>query len=207
MVEFRLKRAFPLLPNALAKPTNLMAAIMPVRLAATPPTTRLTEMVGSGPFRFVADERVRGARNVYRRFEGYVPRTDGPPSFCAGPRIAHFDRVEWLTNPDPGTQVAALQAARSDWVEQPLMDLVPSLRANRAIKLQVVEDKGLIGVLRFNFSIHPSTIRRSARRAPRHQSDRVHAGGRGRQRRRGHFASACSDPPACPWPTMPGWKP
>jgi peptide/nickel transport system substrate-binding protein len=163
-VEFRLKRAFPLLPNALAKPTNLMAAIMPERLAATPPTTRLTEMVGSGPFRFVANERVPGARNVYRRFEGYVPRTDGVPSFCAGPRIAHFDRVEWLTNPDPGTQVAALQAGEVDWVEQPLMDLVPSLRTNRAIKLQVLEDKGLIGVLRFNF-LHPPFDNPAIRRA------------------------------------------
>ncbi|MGU3284710.1 ABC transporter substrate-binding protein [Methylobacterium mesophilicum] len=164
VVEFRLKRPFPLLPNALAKPTNLMAAIMPERLAATPPTTRLTEMVGSGPFRFVADERVPGARNVYRRFDGYVPRSDGAPSFCAGPRIAHFDRVEWLTNPDPGTQVAALQAGEVDWVEQPLMDLVPSLRTNRAIKLQVVEDKGLIGVLRFNF-LHPPFDNPAIRRA------------------------------------------
>ena len=32
-VVFRLNRPFPLLPQALAKPTNLMAAIMPERLA------------------------------------------------------------------------------------------------------------------------------------------------------------------------------
>ena len=150
VVEFNLKRPFPLLPNALAKPTNLMAAIMPERLALTPATTRLTEMVGSGPFRFVANERVPGARNVYRRFEGYVPRPEGIASFCAGPRIAHFDMVEWRTMPDPATQVAALQNGEVDWVEQPLMDLVPSIKANPNLKLQVVEDKGLIGVLRFN---------------------------------------------------------
>jgi hypothetical protein len=42
----------------------------------------------------------------------------------SGPRIAHFDRIEWLTTPDPATQVAALQAGELDWVEQPLMDLV-----------------------------------------------------------------------------------
>ena len=39
-VAFRLKRPFPLLPNALAKPTNLMAAIMPERLAQTRATCR-----------------------------------------------------------------------------------------------------------------------------------------------------------------------
>ena len=36
-IVFRLNRPFPLLPQALAKPTNLMAVIMPERLASTPP--------------------------------------------------------------------------------------------------------------------------------------------------------------------------
>ena len=88
-VVFRLNRPFPLLPQALAKPTNLMAVIMPERLATTPAGTRITEMVGSGPFRFLADERVSGARNAYARFEKYVPR-DGIASFCAGPRIVEL---------------------------------------------------------------------------------------------------------------------
>ena len=155
IVQFRLKKPFPLLPNALAKPTNLVAAIMPERLATLPTTHRLTEMVGSGPFRYVADERVPGARNVYRRFESYVPRPDGVASFCAGPRVAHFDRVEWVTTPDPGTQIAALQAGEVDWVEQPFMDLVPSLRQDSRLRLEVVETTGLIGVLRFNFLYPP----------------------------------------------------
>ena len=148
-IVFRLKRKFPLLPDALAHPTNTMAAIMPERLAATPASTRLTEMIGSGPFRYVANERIPGARNVYARFDGYVPRTDAP-SFTAGARVAYFDRVEWLTTPDPATQVAALQNGEVDYVEQPLMDLVPQLRANKTVKVEVVETKGLIGFLRFN---------------------------------------------------------
>jgi peptide/nickel transport system substrate-binding protein len=149
-IQFRLKRKFELLPFALAHPTNLVAAIMPERLAKTPPTTRLTEMVGSGPYRYLTAERVPGARNVYAKFDKYVPRPQGTPSFCAGPRIAHFDRIEWMTTPDPATQVAALRAGEVDWVEQPLMDLVGQLRADKSIKLQVAETKGLIGFLRFN---------------------------------------------------------
>jgi peptide/nickel transport system substrate-binding protein len=82
-VVFRLNRPFPLLPQALAKPTAPMAAIMPARLANAPTTTRLTEMVGSGPFRFVADQRVPGARNVYAKFEQYLPRP-GVASFAPG---------------------------------------------------------------------------------------------------------------------------
>ena len=166
-VVFRLKRRFPLLPDALAHPTNTMAAIMPERLAKTPITTRLTEMVGSGPFRYVANERVPGARNVYARFEGYKPR-DGVASFCAGPRVVHMDRVEWITTPDVGTQVSALRAGEVDYVEQPLMDLVPSLKADRSVKVDVVETKGLIGFLRFNQLFPPfdnPAIRRAVLRA------------------------------------------
>ncbi len=153
-IVFRLKYKFHLLPDALAHPTNTMAVMMPERLAKTPSSTRLTEMVGSGPFRYVANERVPGARNVYAKFDGYVPR-QGVASFTAGPRVAHFDRVEWLTTPDPATQVAALKAGEVDWVEQPLMDLVPSLKTTKGISLSVAETKGLIGFLRFNFLFPP----------------------------------------------------
>jgi peptide/nickel transport system substrate-binding protein len=166
-IVFRLNRPFPLLPQALAKPTNQMAAIMPERLAKTPPTTLLNEMVGSGPFRYLPDERVSGAHNGYAKFEQYVPR-QGVTSFCAGPRIANFDRVEWLTTPDPSTQAAALRAGEIDWVEQPVMDLVPSLKADRNLRVEVMETTGLIGMLRFNHLYPPfdnPAIRRAALRA------------------------------------------
>ncbi len=69
-ILFRLKHPFPLLPDALGKSATSMCPIMPERLAATDPYTQVTEMVGSGPFRFEADERVvgraRGVRAVRR---------------------------------------------------------------------------------------------------------------------------------------------
>jgi peptide/nickel transport system substrate-binding protein len=166
-IVFRLNRPFPLLPQALAKPTNLIAAIMPERLATGSQGKMITEMVGSGPFRFLADERVSGARNVYAKFERYVPR-QGVASFCAGPRVANFDRVEWLTTPDSATQAAALQAGEVDWIEQPVMDLVPSLKADRKLMVDVVETRGLIGTLRFNHLYPPfdnPAIRRAVLRA------------------------------------------
>ncbi|MCG3084568.1 ABC transporter substrate-binding protein, partial [Anoxybacillus sp. LAT27] len=83
-VVFRLKRPFPLLPAALGKTGTSMPCIMPERLAKTDPNVQVTEMVGSGPFRFKADERVPGALTVYERFDGYVPRPDGVASFTAG---------------------------------------------------------------------------------------------------------------------------
>jgi peptide/nickel transport system substrate-binding protein len=166
-IVFRLNRPFPLLPQALAKPTNQMAVIMPERLAKTPSTTLLNEMVGSGPFRFLPDERISGAHNGYAKFEKYLPR-QGVTSFCAGPRVANFDRIEWLTTPDPATQAAALHAGEVDWVEQPIMDLVPSLKADSNLRVEVMETTGLVGMLRFNHLYPPfdnPAIRRAALRA------------------------------------------
>ena len=51
--------------------------MMPERLAKIDPFTQVTEMVGSGPFRFVASERITGAKVVYRRNEAYIPRSGG----------------------------------------------------------------------------------------------------------------------------------
>ena len=48
-VQFRLKRPFPHLPEALAGPGSIVPAIMPERLAATSPFKPVAEIVGSGP--------------------------------------------------------------------------------------------------------------------------------------------------------------
>ena len=54
-MRFRLKRPFNLLPYALGKISTPMCAMMPERLAKTDPFKPVSEMVGSGPFRFKAD--------------------------------------------------------------------------------------------------------------------------------------------------------
>src|ERR1700749_1006123 len=60
-LRFRLKQPFPDLPSALGKNGASVCAIMPERLAKTPATQQITEMVGSGPFRSVANEQIVGA--------------------------------------------------------------------------------------------------------------------------------------------------
>ncbi len=61
-VRFRMKRPFPLLARG-ARQDRARACRASCRSASPPPTRtgRSREMVGSGPFRFVADERVPGA--------------------------------------------------------------------------------------------------------------------------------------------------
>lgn len=76
--------------------------------------------------------------------------------------------MEWITTPDPATQDAALKAGEVGYVEQPLMDLVPSLTATKGLKTPVIETKGLIGFLRFNQTFPPfdnPEIRRIALKA------------------------------------------
>jgi peptide/nickel transport system substrate-binding protein len=152
---FRLKRPFPHLPDVLGKPTPCLPAIMPERLANTPSTTQVSEIVGSGPFRFMANERISGALAVYQRFEDYVPRSSGTTSFLAGPKIAHFDRVEWHTQPDAGTAASALQTGEIDWWEQPLADLLPVLKSNPNIKTDILQTDGYLAVMRFNHMVPP----------------------------------------------------
>ena len=107
-VRFRLKRPFPHLPEALAGPGGNVPAIMPERLAAESPFKPVAEVVGSGPYRFLKDEHVSGARAVFQRFAEYQPRAGGSVGFTAGPKVAHFERVEWLTL-DPFSASAALR--------------------------------------------------------------------------------------------------
>jgi peptide/nickel transport system substrate-binding protein len=149
-IVFRLKRPFPALPDALARPSSLVCAMMPARIAATDPYRQMPECIGSGPFRFVANERVPGARVVYEKHTGYQPRPDGTPSFTAGPRIAHLDRIVFNVMPDPASAASALQAGEVDWIEQPLIDLLPLLRRNRDITVEVKDRFGYLGQFRFN---------------------------------------------------------
>lgn len=167
-IQFRMKRPFPLLPDALAKVSPYMCPIMPERLARVDPYKPIEEMVGSGPFRFVASERLPGARAVYARFEGYVPRPDGTPSISAGPKIAHVDRVEWITIPDAATAAAALQTGEVDWLEAPSPDLIANLRRNPSVRVEVKDRTGLTPILRFNCIQPPfdnPAIRRAVLRA------------------------------------------
>ena len=120
--RFRLKRPLPHLPEALAGPGGNVPAIMPERLAATSPYQPVAEIVGNGPYRFLADEHISGARAAYERFTLYQPRTARPVGFTAGPKVAHFDRVEWLSL-DPFSAMAALRSGEVDWWEAPPRDL------------------------------------------------------------------------------------
>ena len=149
-IVFRLKRPFPLLPDALGKISTIQCPMMPERLASTDAFTPLTEMVGSGPFRYVAAERVPGALTVYTRFEGYVPRPSGTPDGTAGPKIAYLDRIEWTAIPDAATAMSAIKQGQMDWWQEPSLDLLPSLKRDANLVTEMLDPTGLPAMMRFN---------------------------------------------------------
>lgn len=161
-VRFRLKRPFPHLPEALAGPGANVPAIMPERLAATSPFKPVAEIVGSGPFRFLPEEHISGARAAYQRFSLYQPRAGGPVGFTAGPKVAHFDRIEWLTL-DNFSAMAALRSGEIDWWEIPLTDQVEALARDRHITV-ISQYATAMGILRFNH-LHPPFDNVAVRRA------------------------------------------
>ena len=147
--EIKLTRPFPLLAKGLGKPDASFCVVMPERLAKTDANTQVTEMVGSGPYRFLPGEYNSGSHVAYEKFAGYVPRKEAP-DWATGGKVAHFDRIEWQIIPDPATAASALRNGEIDWWEQPLTDLLPELAANPAIKLMVSNPQGNESLMRLN---------------------------------------------------------
>lgn len=128
--------------------------IRPERLAKIDISKQIEDQTGSGPFRFLADEFVTGDRAAYARFDGYQPRAE-KASMWAGGKVAHFDRVEWKIIPDPATAAAALQTGEVDWVERPLLDLVPVLRKAPGVAVTQVDPMGFFAILWVNNASPP----------------------------------------------------
>ncbi len=150
-VQFRLKRPFPFLLSALAQVSNGPAFIMPERIARTDPFQQIRETVGSGPFRFKADEFNSGSLVVYERNPDYSPSADtAPPTLTAGAKQAFFDRVELNIITDASTASAALQTGEIDWYEQPPPEIQQVIRRNRALVVEEIDSLPLISVLRPN---------------------------------------------------------
>jgi peptide/nickel transport system substrate-binding protein len=163
--RFRLKKPFPLLPAALGKTGTSMPAIMPERLAKIDAFTRVNEIIGSGPFKYNKAEHVEGSLAVYDRFAAYQPRTGGGAGFTAGPKVVHFDRIEWRVIPDASTAAGALSNGEVDWWQQPTLDLMPMVLRNRNYTSMIQDVSGNLGCLRFNHLLPPfnnPAIRRAA---------------------------------------------
>lgn len=138
--ELRLRAPFPPMLYALASD---LCFVLPERLAAG---TKLAEMVGSGPFRYLGAPEGLPA---FARFEGYVP-APGPADFTAGGKVVRFERVEWVAPAEPPVTLAALQRGLVDWWHDPLVDVLPVLRDTPGLRVSMADPTGAIPMLFFN---------------------------------------------------------
>ena len=148
-----LKQPFGWVEFALAGPGAPMAAIMRAADADRPAGTALTNPIGSGPFRYVASERVVGSRAVFERFADYKSRAE-PPDGLAGGRAVKVDRVEWDVIPDATTAANALVTGEVDFWDTASGDLIPFLR-NHGVLVRRTTTLQSVGFLRPNFQLPP----------------------------------------------------
>jgi peptide/nickel transport system substrate-binding protein len=160
--RFVLKEPVGWLEFALGASAGTVPFIMQARHAATDPFKAVTEMVGSGPFKFVAPEWRPGTKVVWQKNTDYVPRPE-PPNGLAGGRVAHVDRVEWIVIPDAATAANALIAGEIDLIDGPSADMLPVLERNPNVVLRAL-DKGAYGIVRPNH-LHPPFNNVKARQA------------------------------------------
>jgi peptide/nickel transport system substrate-binding protein len=149
-----LREPFPLMLEALGKPSAVAPFIMPERIAKTDPNEQIKEAIGSGPFEFVKEEWEPGHKTVYRKNTKYVPRKEAP-DWASGGKVVKVDRVEWIYIPDAATASAAISAGEVDWWQQLPSDLVPLLAKNKDLVVTNVDPLGSQGILRFNHTLPP----------------------------------------------------
>jgi peptide/nickel transport system substrate-binding protein len=149
--ELHSKKRFPHLPYALGATA---CHIMPERIAVPDVSRGIRDAIGSGPYRFLANEWDSGAHVAYARNDKYIPRQE-KPDVLSGGKVTHFDRVEWKILPEPNTAANALIKGEVDWLERPHTDHIGRLRGTRGVTVQKLDPFGWIGLLQFNLRRPP----------------------------------------------------
>jgi peptide/nickel transport system substrate-binding protein len=134
-VELRLKEKSPVVVLTLAIPNNL-AAIYPKEIAEKYPQTKVTEYVGTGPFKVVEwkpDQYVRMAR-----FDDYRPRSEKPSGY-GGAKIAYVDELRWIPVPDVATRAAQVETGELDFADDLSLDQYDRLARNPNVRIVVAK--------------------------------------------------------------------
>jgi len=148
-----LNQRFGLVEFMLAGPGAPIAAIMREADARRADGVPLTRPIGSGPFRFLADERREGNRTVFERNPDYPMRSE-PADALSGRREVKVDRVEWLIMPDATTAANAVATGEVDFIEAVGPDLAGFLR-RRNITVRRIAALPTYAFVRPNFQLPP----------------------------------------------------
>jgi peptide/nickel transport system substrate-binding protein len=148
-IKLVLREPYGLVLDSVAKVGAPVPFMMPERIAKTPGSEQVKEIIGSGPYKFRADLHEPGVKIVLDKFADYKPRSE-PPNWASGGKIAKLDRIEMLGLPDPQTQVSALIRGEVDYLERVPADLLPLLDAKSGARAEVVSKFGFQAIMRMN---------------------------------------------------------
>lgn len=151
--ELQLNEATSLLLDSLAKVSSRPAFMMPKRIVEAAGDKAITEMIGSGPFKFVQSEFKPGVKVVYEKNTEYVPRSE-PHEWTSGGKEVKIDRVEWVSMPDAMTGANALMTGEIDFIEFFPYDLLPLLASNSELTTKILDPLGNWTYFRMNH-MHP----------------------------------------------------
>ena len=105
-VEMKLKEKVAIVLINLAV-TNNFGAIYPKEIAEKfPPQEKVTEFIGTGPYKLAEWKPDRYIRMV--RFDDYKPRSEKRTGY-GGAKIAYVDQIDWIPVPDVATRVAQME--------------------------------------------------------------------------------------------------
>jgi peptide/nickel transport system substrate-binding protein len=130
-VELRLTERSPITVLALAIPNNF-AAIYPKEVAEKyPPQQKVTEFVGTGPFRVAEWKPDQYIRML--RFDDYRSRTERPNGY-GGAKVAHVDEVRWIPVPEVATRAAQVETGELDFADDLSLDQFERLARSATAK-------------------------------------------------------------------------
>ena len=134
-VELRLKEKTGIVLISLANANNF-AAIYPKEIAEKYPTpNKVTEFIGTGPFKFVEWKPDSHIRMV--RYDDYKARSE-PANGWGGQKVAYVDEIRWIPTPDVATRVATLESGEVEFADDLQADAYGKIKENPKLKPLIV---------------------------------------------------------------------
>ena len=129
--EMKLKEKSAIVLISLAVPNNF-GAIYPKEIAEKfPPEIKVTEYVGTGPFKLAEWKPDQYIRMV--RFDDYKARNEKPNGYGGG-KTAHLDEVRWIPVPEVATRVAQVETGELEFADDLNLDAYDRLTKNPNVR-------------------------------------------------------------------------
>jgi len=130
-VELKLKEKSAVVVISLAVPGNFGAIYLKEIAEKFPAENKITEYVGTGPFKLAEWKPDQYIRMV--RFDEYKSRAEKPSGYGGG-KTAYVDEIRWMPVPDVATRVAQIETGELDIAEDLNLDSYDRLRQNPKVR-------------------------------------------------------------------------